>query len=296
MASDPFTSPPHTADHRIAATPLSDAPRCYLGESPRWHEDSWWWVDVPNGEIFRAVPGNGTFVITSWLKIGERVSLVQPAGPDRLLIARGSRLEIRRISRPQAVARTIAHLTLAAGWMLNDGILDADGAVWIGVVATESHREEGWLARVTPDGAVHRAVGSVLMSNGLALTDDGKVLYHSDSARRVVWRHQLHGATVVRSDPFLRIDERDGLPDGLCLDSQGRLWVALYGSGEVRCHSASGERVATITVPVPQTTAVWIGGSDGKDVVITSAREGYTEPERRAQPLAGTTFYARLPR
>jgi sugar lactone lactonase YvrE len=272
------------------------APSCALGESPRWHEGAWWWVDVPVGAVFRATVTGGDWSITPWLRTGERVSLVHPAGPGRVLVARGGRLEVRPSTRPDMVERTIADLSLEPGWVLGDGIVDDRGAIWIGVIAPEPQRERGWLARVLPDGTVERAVASIRMSNGLALADGGKTLYHADSTRRVVWRHRLAGdGSVASSEEFLRFAADDGMPDGLCLDPEGRLWVAVYGAGEVRGYRASGERVASVTLPVPQSTGVWIGGPDGRDVVVTSGREGYRESDRRAQPLAGTTFTARLP-
>jgi sugar lactone lactonase YvrE len=246
--------------------------------------------------VFRATVTEGAWTVASWWRAGERVSLVHPAGPGRMLVVRGNRLEIRASAHPDTVERTIAELPLQPGWVLGDGLVDDRGSVWIGVVAPEPHRHRGWLARVMPDGTVVRAVESIWMSNGLALADNSQTLYHADSARRVVWRHRLADHRgVVASEEFLRFAEDDGMPDGLCLDPAGRLWVAVYGAGEVRCHTASGDLVASVSIPVPQSTGVWIGGPDGRDLVITSGREGYRDAERAAQPLAGTTFTARLP-
>ncbi len=228
-----------------------------------------------------------------WLHVGERVSVIHPAGPDRILLARGSVLEIRRISRPHDVERVIADLRLPAGWVLNDGIMEPSGTVWIGVVADE--QAKGWLARITPDGEVHRAVEGVLMSNGLAQSADRQVLYHADSARRVVWRHRLdEDGTVVESAEFIRFPADDGMPDGLCLDNTGKLWVAIYDSGEIRCYTDSADHLATVVIPVPQATSVCVGAPDGRGLIITTAREGYDSARRAAEPLAGRTFFSRL--
>lgn len=285
----------HPPAHRPAGSPPSaavpGAPTCDLGESARWHDDAWWWVDVPTGTVYRW-PGEER-PVERWLQLAERVSMIYPAGPDRMLLARGSVLEIRRISRPGETERVIAELRLPVGWALNDGMLDPAGTVWIGVVAPAGARSDGWLARVTPDGGVHRAVEGVLLSNGLALAPDGHVLYHADSARRVVWRHRLSvDGRVIESAEFIRLAPEDGMPDGLCLDDSGRLWVAIYGSGEIRCYTDGADQVAAVGIPAPQATSVCVGGPGGRGVIITSAREGYDAARRAAEPLAGATFFA----
>ena len=280
----------------LVVDPVPGAPSCALGESPRWHEGAWWWVDVPDGTVFRATEAGGTWTVTPWWRAGERVSLVHPAGPGRLLVARGGRLEIRLTARPDTVEQTVAAVPLEPGWVLGDGLIDRLGAIWIGVIAPEPHRDRGALIRVMPDGSIRTALRSVLMSNGLALTDGGKLLYHADSSRGVVWRHRLSAdGDVTSSAQFLRFATDEGMPDGLCLDGAGRLWVAVYGAGEVRCHDASGAIVTAAAIAVPQSTGVWVGGPDGDRLLVTSGREGYREAEQLARPLAGTTFTARIP-
>jgi sugar lactone lactonase YvrE len=117
-------------------------------------------------------------------------------------------------------------------------------------------------------------------------------MYHADSGEQLVLRYAVSAVGIERREVYLRTS--DGLPDGLASDVAGGLWVAVYGTGEVRRYAPSGVLDAVVTVPAPQVTSVALGGPDGRDMLITTAREGYDEARSRAEPMAGRLFRARV--
>lgn len=273
------------------------APRCLLGESPRWFRGRWWWVDAAAGEVFRRRPGDGpsTRAVLPWLSLGRRVSLVHPAAPTGVLVAAGSDLlvyddGVHDHDGPRLRGR-MATLDAPGGWLLNDGTGAVGGGLYIGVVAPD-RGPAGYLQRVTAGGTLGGVVLGIALSNGLAYCPDRTVLYHADSLRRRILAHRLGpDGEILLSAVHLMFD--DGLPDGIATDCAGGLWVALYGIGEVRRYWPDGTLDLTIVVPTPQVTAVALGGADGCDVLITTAREGYDDARSAADPMAGRLFSAR---
>ena len=86
---------------------------------------------------------------------------------------------------------------------------------------------------------------------------------------------------MIDSETAIAFDD-GGLPDGLAADREGGIWVAMYDSAEVRRYAADGTLDTVITIPTPQATSVELGGPDGRDVLITSAREGFTDEQSAA--------------
>jgi sugar lactone lactonase YvrE len=178
---------------------------------------------------------------------------------------------------------------------VNDGCVDPAGAFWIGTISTDLALGAGTLRRLAPDGTVDVMVTGVTLSNGLEWTADGTKLYYVDSVtQRIDIYHAATWSSSPRLDrPLARIDPSDGMPDGLTLDAENRVWVALWGGGAIRCLDASGRTVATVSAPASQVTSCAFGGPDLTDLYITSATIGLDSSERAAEPDAGRVFRAR---
>ncbi|NJC72944.1 SMP-30/gluconolactonase/LRE family protein [Planosporangium thailandense] len=287
----------------MTAEPV-DAPACALGESPRWAHGAWWWVDAEAGVLWTAdaalTAGGATAV--ALLRTGGRLSLVHPAADGPVVVASGNDLLLVDASGA-AAPRVWSRLDLPAGWVLNDGVADPDGRLWIGAVHPDRLPGSGRLYVVEPDGTARVAAEGFALSNGMAWRSS-TVLVHADSLDRCLWRHEVDagGATVIRSHRTVTFPAEPpgdpdagprGLPDGVALDRDGGLWVALYGSGQA-WRLVEGRVDTVIEVPTPRVTSVALGGADGRDVLITSAQEGMDEAALAADPLAGRLFRARV--
>jgi sugar lactone lactonase YvrE len=124
-------------------------------------------------------------------------------------------------------------------------------------------------------------------------------MYVVDSRRDVVFRYQFDEETgqVGECRPFLDTTETEGIPDGLCVDADGNVWIAFWDGGHISRFGPDGAHQIRIDIPVPRPTSVALGGPDLTDLFITSARTGLTAPALVAAPDSGSVFltYADVP-
>lgn len=273
---------------------VSNGPRTYLGESPRWDGTAWWWVDAAIGEVWTRTPG--THAKAAW-QTGRRTSLVQPEASGRVVVARDTQLWIlhRRADDAWEPQRQWRDLGLEDGWLVNDGVADSRGRLWIGSIAPQHQALGGKLLRIEPDGTVTEAASGFTVTNGMAWDAGHEVLFHADTYERTIWAHRVdvESGQVLGRRPFVDFTPDDGLPDGVATDVDGGVWVAMYGAAQVRRYDAAGDLDFVIEVDPPQCTSVELGGPDGRDVLITTAREGYDDERSAREPLAGRLYRAR---
>ena len=126
----------------------------------------------------------------------------------------------------------------------NDGTVDAQGRLWFGTMDDEEQQPTGALYCLDANG-LHKMGGEAVVTNGPAITPDGKTLYHVDSGNRTIWRYTIDdGPALSSGEVFLQLTEADGYPDGIVLDSEGCLWVALWDGWAVRRYAADGTLAA----------------------------------------------------
>ena len=177
--------------------------------------------------------------------------------------------------------------------VLNDGKVDARGAVWAGSTTRSRHPGAGSLLRLEPaDGAatasLEPVVGGLTLANGLDWSLDGRLLYHADSLTGIVHRHRLadDARTVVASDELLVVDPVDGVPDGLTVDADGDVWLAVWGAGAVRRYRPDGTLTGVVAVPTPNVSSCCFGGAALDRLYITTAA---CEPD---DGIGGSVFVA----
>ena len=175
------------------------------------------------------------------------------------------------------------------GIRMNEGGCDPDGRFWCGSMAYDQSPGAAAMYRLDADGSVHEAFGGVTVSNGLEWSPDGSLAYYDDTAthRIDVFDYDTDAGLTGRR-PFVVMagDER---PDGLTVDSEGGVWVALFGGGAVRRYDAGGRLDAVVEVPTAQTTACTLGGPQLDQLFITTSRQGMGPHD---DPLAGALFAA----
>ncbi|POH61679.1 gluconolactonase [Cryobacterium zongtaii] len=171
---------------------------------------------------------------------------------------------------------------------MNDGGAAPDGSLYCGSMAYDQRTGAGSLYRLAPDGSVELALAGVTISNGLAWSPDGSLAYYNDTPTGRIgvfdWTPET-GLTGLRT--FADIPSADGYPDGLTVDSEGGVWVALYAGGAVRRYSPEGTLDEVIEVAAQRVTACTFGGDDLRRLYITTSREGLAPEE---DPLAGSVF------
>ncbi len=180
----------------------------------------------------------------------------------------------------------------AATVRMNDGAVDAHGRFWAGSMSRDGAPGRGSLYRLEPDRTVVRVVDGLTVANGPAFSPDGASMYLTDSARRIVDRVAIDPDTGAMGPRrrFLTLDPDGGQPDGMTVDLEGALWMAVWGAGEVRRYLPDGILDRTLRVPASQPTSVCLGGRDGRDLFITSASDGLDDPG----PADGALFSLRV--
>ncbi|XP_072235387.1 regucalcin [Leuresthes tenuis] len=177
---------------------------------------------------------------------------------------------------------------------LNDGKVDPIGRLLAGTMGKEEvQNKQGSLYSVNSDLAVTKHLSQVDISNGLDWSLDQKTFFYIDSLALTVdaFDYDLTTGNMGNRRVVYRMEEGEGLPDGMTLDADGRLWVACYNGGRViNIDPATGVRLQTISLPVTKTTSCCFGGPDYSDLYVTSACLGLNQSESSKQPLAGNTF------
>jgi sugar lactone lactonase YvrE len=180
------------------------------------------------------------------------------------------------------------------GLRFNDGKCDPAGRFWAGTMAYDHSTGAGALYRLDSDGRATLLLDGVTISNGLAWSLDGRTMYYVDTPTQRIDAFSFTPATGEISDrrSVIRIPPEVGAPDGLTIDAEGGLWVALWGGAAVHRY-LDGRLDRVINLPVSQPTSCTFGGEDLDELYVTSAWEGLSIKERQAQPLAGALFRVR---
>ena len=250
-----------------------------LAEGPRWDAriERLLWVDIDGCALHRFDPASGEDEATPLpAKIG---SAAPTRDTDVVLVALADRLAMVDVAAggvEDLVALPHAHPGLRA----NDGGVDPAGRFWVGTMAEDESPGKGALYRLE-GGEPATVLEPVSLSNGLGWS--GGRMYYVDSPTKRVDLLDYDEATgaVENRRPFATIEEGVGVPDGLVVDDDGGVWLALYGGAQVRRYSPDGELDAKLEVPADNVTACWFAGDR---LFITTARS--------PQPLGGSLFVA----
>jgi sugar lactone lactonase YvrE len=280
-------------------TPIPDAVALFLdahaelGEGPVWDPIAGClsFVDILRGLVHRVEPASRRW---ETFRVGRMVGAAVPTDAGDLLLAvKGgfARLDIRT-----GVVQAFADLADdRADIRMNDGKCDPAGRFWAGTMALDERSGAGHLYRLDPDGRIHTMLGGVSISNGLDWSEDGRLMYFIDSPTGSidVLDYDAASGAIANRRSLVRIPREEGLPDGMTLDADGHLWVALWGGGAVHRYAPDGSRDAVVNLPTRYPTSCTFGGADLRDLFITTASIAIADSDRAGQPLAGAVFVAR---
>jgi sugar lactone lactonase YvrE len=166
---------------------------------------------------------------------------------------------------------------------MNDGGCDPQGRFFCGSMAYGAAPGRGALYRLDPDHTVHVVHTDITISNGLGWSPDGTRAYYVDSGTQ---RVDVCSPDLAERRRFVEIPESIGTPDGLTVDAEGGVWVALWGGSAVHRYSPAGELDQVVQLPVAQVSSCAFGGEDLATLFVTTSAEGLNEPE----PGAGALF------
>lgn len=257
-----------------------------LGEGPVWLPDeaALRFVDIKRGLLHRFIPASDA---CETVAVGGQPSFIVPERGGGLLVGSGDGLF--RLSE-EGLGDRIATIPQPAGNRTNDATVDARGRLWFGTMDDAEQRPSGavWCFDA---GTLHRAGAEAIVTNGPAISGDGRFLYHVDSAARIIWRYPLGEAPrLVGGEVFVRLDAQEGHPDGIVIDSEDCLWVALWDGWGLRRYAPDGTLLLHVAFPCARVTKLAFGGPDMRTAFVTTARVGLDEAALAGQPLAGSLF------
>jgi sugar lactone lactonase YvrE len=260
----------------VAIVPVSVVPATErltsLGEGPTWDARAGVarWVDIDNGRLFEArVDGRAVGAPRIALTVDGTLGAAVHAEGGGLLLATSRHLEHR--DADGALVGRVELLPEGGPSRLNDGACDPSGRYVVGSLALDGEPGRETLWRLEHDGTLTVIDDDLLLSNGIAWSPDGAVMYHVDTFRNTVLRRAYDSATGAVGGREAFIETPGEYPDGLTVGADGDLWVAFWLSGEVRRYSADGALLATIPTAAPLTTSCAFVGADLDLLLITTA-------------------------
>jgi sugar lactone lactonase YvrE len=270
--------------------------RAELGEGPIWDDRSGrvHWVDIRAGRVHRFAPGDGSDPV---LELGQPVGSLALGADGGLVVA--TRDGFGLVPAGSFCIETVIEVEkdIRANRM-NDGRCDPAGRFWAGTMSDAREPGAGSLYLLEQTGgalSARRIFGGLTIANGIDWSPDGRRMYYIDSpTQRIdVFDFDVDTGAVGNRRVFAEIPHADGLPDGMVVDADGGVWVALFWKGRVRRYTPAGAISQEVEVPVTLVTSATFGGSDFGDLYITTARHRLTPEESVRQTHAGSLFCCR---
>lgn len=271
---------------------LASRQQYVLGEGPVWDpiRQILMWVDVQQGLVLTGqLDEGGTVTEQDRVKFSSTVGAVAPAADGEWIVAVGDRICYRTAAGDIDDGPTV--LAPMSNRRLNDGKPDPSGQFVVGSLSLAGQSETEELVIVRGAGHIETIDNDLTLSNGIAWSPDGRTIYSVDTLRSTIYQRDWdpdRGHVGSRRSTFVTLDA--GLPDGICVDIEGSVWVAVWELGEVRKYTQAGELDTVVSIPALHVSSVAFAGRDLRTLVVTTATDGLTEQQLADYPLSGHLF------
>ena len=261
-----------------------------LGESPFWHpiRKSLFWVDIEPGILHEQKLDSER---TDTWKVGKKIAVILSQTGSQLLI--GAQDGISRFDLSTGELNLIIPLTVGQPSLrCNDGSFDSKGNIWVGNMDMQGTEGLGNLYRIGVEGKTNKVLDGLTIPNGLVFSLDHERMYFIDTPTRTVKSYLVDSnANFSFEKIVITVPENMGMPDGMTIDNQGMLWIALYGGASVsRWNPINGALLETIAIPALQVTSCCFVGEDLDELMVTTARENMTDAQLGMYPESGQVF------
>lgn len=251
--------------------------RATLGEGPVWdnRNGTLLWVDILPGRIHRYHPDTEQDEVVA---AGQPVGAVAPRRRGGLVLAVKEGFAVLDEAGFRIVAPVEADLPTNR---MNDGKCDPAGRFLAGTMDVEERPGRGALYRLNPDHSVTTVIREVSISNGLAWSPDAHTMYYIDSPTQGVdaFDYDLDSGRIGNRRRVVSIPPSHGMPDGMALDAEGCLWVALWEGAAVHRYTPTGDLDRVVELPVSNVTSCTFGGTGLEDLYITTASSGLSDEQ-----------------
>ncbi|KFV68944.1 Regucalcin [Dryobates pubescens] len=267
-----------------------------IGESPVWDEkeSSLLYVDITGKKVCR---WSSVTKQVQAISVGNLVGSVALRKSGDYVITLGT--TFAALKWKEQVVTTITQVDNGKpNTRFNDGKVDPAGRYFAGTMPDEVHphmmeRKQGALYTLFSDHSVVKHFDQVDVSNGLDWSLDHKTFFYIDSLSYSVdaFDYDLQTGKISNRRSVYKLEKEENIPDGMCIDTEGKLWVACYNGGRVlRLDPETGKRLQTLKLPVDKTTSCCFGGKDYSEMYVTSASVEMDKEYLARQPQAGRIF------
>lgn len=262
-----------------------------IAEGPFWDQKKQvlYWIDILEKTINVYNPAKKKNRV---IQLDKMIGALIPSNNDKFLAALEDGLYI--INPETAESEFLVNPeSNTEQTRFNDGKCDRSGRFWVGTMDLEENRELGTLYCLDGKLNLEEKVKNVKISNGLAWSLDNQTMYYIDSPTREVlaFDYDLENGEIENKRTIISFAEGEGVPDGMTIDTEGKLWIAHFGGAQVsRWDPDSGEKIDAVELPVSNVTSCAFGGKNLDELYITTASVGLSEEEKKEQPHAGGIF------
>lgn len=269
-------------------TPITSL-RAELGEGPFWHEGAIYWTDILEKKIYRYFPAEDK---REEMMLGSYVGAFAPKQNGGFVLA--MKEGFATLSEfGGIVTKIINPESDKPNNRFNDGKCDSAGRFWAGTMDMNISKNQGALYMLDSNLKMYKKYSPVTISNGICWSLDNKQMYYIDTPTQevVVFDFDLETGEINNPKTLVAIEKEKGSPDGMTIDANGCLWVALWGGGAVVCYDPKSNKfVHKIETPASQVSSCAFGGKNLNELYVTSAKTGLSGEQLEREPLAGATF------
>ncbi|MGG1945491.1 SMP-30/gluconolactonase/LRE family protein [Trinickia sp. NRRL B-1857] len=264
-----------------------------LGEGPVWSktEKAVYFVDIKRKQVHRYIAA--THETMTWPAPSEPGFII-PASDDTFVC--GLRKGLYRFDARVGTFDKLMEVERERTTnRLNDGFCDPRGYLWFGTMDDEEQAPTGALYRVNDAGTLERRDDGYDIANGPAMSPDGRTLYHTDTRGQTIYASDVDDEGKLSNKRVFVKLQGSAYPDGMAIDAEGCVWVALFNGGCIERYSREGKQIDTVAFPCSNITKLVFGGDDLRTAYVTTAMKGLSPVKRERETLAGGLFMFRTP-
>lgn len=264
-----------------------------LGEGPVWIPElnSFLWIDILKGVIYcTKFPSGKSLNFYS----GYRPSSIVQVNRGKYLISDWD--SIFYFESEENSLSKLVQMSFNGEVRFNDGKVDPYGNFWIGSMMVDGEGRKGSLYRFIGGKGIERVLDNISISNGMVWSSDKKTMYYIDTSDQVVYAFDFSKFSEISNKrTVIEIPEEMGAPDGMTIDKNGNLWIALWGGyGVIGCDPVSGKIIDKLSIDVPLVTSCAFGGKNLDILMITTAKEGLSQEELQKYPNSGNVYFKKM--
>ena len=262
---------------------------CILGEGTLWvkEHNSIYFVDIKKKKIHILNVKNKKKKV---IKVNKQIGFIAHIKKNIFIL--GLEREIRIVNlKSKKVIKSIVIEEDLSNNRINDGKTDPKGRLWFGTMDNpERSNKNGSLYCLDKDLIIHKVDTGYFITNGPAFLNENN-FYHTDSRRRIIYKLKINKyLKIIKKEVFIKLNSKNGSPDGMTLDRNKNLWVATYGGAKLLVFNKNGKLKHTVKFPAKNITNCTFGGKNNTEIFVTTAKKSMNKSELQRYSFSGSLF------